>query len=310
MKSKSFRGIAAVLALALAGLLAWPAVMSAQMRSSGNPGYYRFFQVQNEYGEPYTRDGFVACDVFSTDENGNNPTFVTHAAATMVNADARSGPLYSNTNGIIHWYSRHTEPADVVCYTRSGDSGRRAQMNIREHKLQIGTSGAMKVIRLPVSTNTSPVSTGYYIPEGALVKGVAVRVDTPGATVAHIDVGFGGNHAYAFRNALANRLQMGPSSTAGSRGFNTYLNPTGVAGATWPDSGIQSIPTNHLGVLLSHNAVSAGQTNRVYNGGVLVHTTGGIEVTYTTSNTASVGGHLYVFFEMLHTGRIPQGQGF
>ena len=129
MKSKRFRGLAAVLAVVLAGLLAWPAVTASQIRT-GN-AYYYFFQVQNEYDEPFTTDGFAACSIYSYESDGAKRAY-THSAATLANGTAVGGPLYSNTNGIIHWYSATTEPVDVVCYTKGGDSGRKVNMTIRD----------------------------------------------------------------------------------------------------------------------------------------------------------------------------------
>jgi len=305
--SKRFRGIlAALLAVAVAGVLAWPAVMAAQIRTSGQPGYYYFFQVQNEYEEPFTTDGFVACSIYSREDNGRT-RFWTHSAASLANGTAQAGPLYSSVNGLIHWYSGTTNPVDVVCYTKGGDSGRKVQMSIRDHRLRIVTSGADKVIRFPFSTNTAPTGSGIYIPEGATVSGVALQIATPGATVAHVDVGFGGNHAFAVRNALANRLQAGPNTLTASAGFNTYMPPTGAVGATWPDiGGIQTAAKTHYGVLLNHFGALGGY----YNGGAMVHTTGGLEVTYTTSNVAGLGGHIYVFFRVLHVGSTVHGPGY
>ena len=310
MKTKRFRGIlAAVLAIALAGVLAWPAVMSAQLRQSGQPGYYYFFQVQNEYEEPFTTDGFVACSIYSREDNGAT-RFWTHSAASLANSTAQAGPLYSNTNGIIHWYSGTTNPVSVVCYTKGGDAGRKVRMSIRDHKIRIVTSGADKVIRFPFSTNTAPTGSGIYIPEGATVLGVALQIATPGATVAHVDVGFGGNHAFGLRNALADRLQAGPNTMTAAAGFNTYMPPSGAAGATWVNGGIQSVPAvAHYGILLRHlNAGLAAAS--FYNGGAMVHTTGGLEVTYTTSNVAGLGGHIYVFFRVLHVGSTVHGPGY
>ena len=291
---KSFRGIAAALALALAGLMIWPAVMSAQVRT-GN-AYYYFFQVQNEHDEPFTADGFAACSIYSVGDNGGNRTSVTHNAASLNQGTGVAGPLYSNTNGIIHWYSASTNPVDVICYTKAGDSGRKAQMSIREHKLRIVTSGAEKVVRVPYSTNTAPVNTGIVIPEGALVTGLAVQVTTAataGLQFAHLDVGFTGNHAAAVRNALLSQYDI-------FRGTGFY----GLhAGSTTGAAGIQ----NHYGVLLRH-AVTQGSgtptTTNIFNGGYMVHSTGGLTLSYNTSNSAGIGGHFYVFYRLLHVGGV------
>ena len=305
---KSFRGIAAVLAVLMAGVLAWPAVVGSQVRTGS--AYYYFFQVQNEHDEPFTTDGFVNCSIYQYNDNGSIYSY-THANSTLNLASAQAGPLYSSVNGLIHWYSASTNPVDAVCYTKGGDSGRKIRMSIRDHKLRIVTSGAQKVVRFPFITSTGVTATGIYIPQGAVVTNVAVNVATPGATVAHIDVGFNGNHAFAIRNALADKLQIGPNTLTASAGFNTFMNPTGAPGATWPNAGIQSAATNHLGVLMGHFvAGQAGGTQRYYAGGPMVHTTGGLELTYDTSNVAVIGGHVYVFFTVLHTGSTVHGPGY
>ena len=305
---KSFRGIAAVLAVLMAGVLAWPAVVGSQVRTGS--AYYYFFQVQNEHDEPFTTDGFVNCSIYQYNDNGSIYAY-THANSTLNLASAQAGPLYSNTNGIIHWYSASTNPVDVVCYTKGGDSGRKVRMSIREHRLRINTSGMEKVVRFPISTNTAPVSTGIYIPQGAIVTGAALNIVTPGATVAHVDIGFGGNHAFAFWNGIADRLQAGPNTTSASAGFNSFMDPTGAVGATWPGiGGIQSIARTHAGSLLKHYGVAAAPNGGAYNGGVMVHTTGGLELRYVTSNVASLGGHAFVFFRALHVGSVVSGTGF
>jgi hypothetical protein len=297
MKSKSFRGFAAALALVLAGLLAWPAVVASQVRT-GN-GYYYFFQVQNENDEPFTTDGFVACSVYTTPANGGTTISYTHSAASLAQGTGVAGPLYSNTNGIIHWYASASDPVDVVCYTKAGDSGRAKQMSIRNHRLRINTTGPEKVVRVPFSTNTAVQDTGIVIPEGALVVGLAVQVATPataGIQFAHLDVGFAGNHSAAVRNALLSQYDI--FRTSGFYGLH--------AGSTTGAAPIQ----NHYGVLLRH-AVTQGSgtptTTNIFNGGYMVHVSGGMRLTYDTSNSAGIGGHFYVFYRLLHVGA---GSGF
>jgi len=310
--NKRFRGIlAAIVAITMAGVLAWPIVMAAQTRESGQPGYYYFFQIVNENDQPFTDAGFVNCSIYRYGANGSINTIV-HSAASLANGTGLAGPLYSNSNGIIHWYSGTTTPVDVVCFTKGGDSGRKVRMAITDHRLRISTTGAQKVVRFPFSTNTGVTATGLYIPQGAVVQSVAVNVATPGATVGHIDVGFGGNHAFAVRNALADRLQLGPNTTTAAAGFNTFLDPTGTVGATWPGiGGVQSVPRTHMGVLLKHiNIATGGANSGTYNGGVMVHTTGGLELTYDTSNVGSMGGHVYVFFQLIHVGSTVHGPGY
>ena len=300
MKSKRFRGIAAVLAVVLAGLLAWPAVTASQVRT-GN-GYYYFFQVQNEHDEPFTTDAFVACSIYQNTENGSVYSY-THANSTMNNASAQAGPLYSNVNGIIHWYSTSTTPVDVVCYTRGGDSGRKINMTTSEHKLRIPTSGGLKVVRFPFSgTTTARYQTdsglGIVIPEGAVVTGVAVQLVTSPSQWAHLDVGLGGAHAVAGSGAaLARQLDLQRTP-----GFILAHNASCFPPAA------NCVAGDHLGAALTHvTALSGNGTLRSYRE-YMVHVSGGMALTYSTPAGAQ-GGHVYVFFRTLHVGSIS-GAGY
>ena len=317
--SKRLRGfLAAVLVVTLAGLLALPMVAPAQVRTPSGT-YYRFFQLQNEYDEPFTTDGFANCSIYQHDANNNSIYSYTHSAATLSQASAQAGPLYSNVNGIIHWYSATNLPVDVVCFTKGGDSGRKVRMRAEEHKLRINTSGTQKVVRFPFVNNTAVTLTGIYIPQGALVTNVALQLATPGATVSHINVGFGGNHTVSYRHALAYQMQIGPGDAVNpTRGFNTFTFTDAPNGAAAPDGGIQSTPSLHLGVLLRHvsSRQSIGLTTNpntivaTYNGGAMVHIAGGLELTYDTRNVAVTGGHVFVFFTLVHVGSTVHGPGY
>ncbi len=300
--SKRFRGIlAAVLAVAVAGVLAWPGVMSAQLRT-GN-AYYYFFQAQNEHDEPFTDDAFVSCSVYTNGTNGAGPSTVVHSAATLAQGTGLSGPLYSNTNGIVHWYSSSSDPVDVICYTKGGDSGRKNNMTIREHKLRIPTSGAEKVVRFPFSGGASAKyqtdsGLGVVIPEGAVVTGVGIQLATRPAQWAHIDVGFGGNHAVAGSGAaLARQIDLQQSP-----GFLLAHNAS-----CFPPSA-NCVAGDHLGAALTHvTALSGNGTLRAYRP-YMVHVSGGLALTYSTPAGAQ-GGHVYVFFRTLHVGSIV-GAGY
>lgn len=300
MKSKSFRGIAAALALVLAGLLAWPAVVASQVRTGG--AYYYFFQVQNEYDEPFTDDAFVSCSIYTNAENGSVRSY-THAASSLSLASAQGGPLYSSVNGLIHWYSSTADPVDVVCYTKGGDSARKNNMTIREHKLRVDTSGANKVVRFPFSGGAAAKyqtdsGLGVVIPEGAVVSGVAVQLATRPAQWAHLDVGFGGAHAVAGSGAALARqidLQQAP-------GFILAHNSS-----CYPPAA-NCVAGDHLGAALTHVTALAGNgTLRGYRP-YMVHVSGGLSLTYSTPAGAQ-GGHVYVFYRTLHVGSIA-GAGF
>lgn len=298
MKSKRFRGIAAVLAVVLAGLLAWPAVTASQVRT-GN-GYYYFLQLTNEYDEPFTDDGFASCSIYSREDNGAVRSY-THSASSLNLASAVAGPLYSSVNGLIHWYSSSTNPVDVVCYTKSGDSGRKASVTIRDHKLRIVTSGSAKVIRFPFSGGAAAkymTSTGLFVPEGAVITDVAVQLATSPAQWAHIDVGLDGNHTVSTGSALARQIDL-----FGSPRFILAHN-----GSCFPPAA-NCVAADHLGAALTHvTALSGNGTLRSFRP-YMVHVTGGLRVTYSTP-AGSQGGHGYVFFRTLHVGSTVMGAGY
>lgn len=290
MKSKRFRGIAAVLAVVLAGLLAWPAVTASQVRT-GN-AYYYFFQVQNEYAEPFTADGFVSCSVYNPVNEGRNAAVV-HSAASLAQGTGLAGPLYSNVNGIIHWYSSTSSPVDVVCYTKAGDSGRKKQMTTNVHSLKIDTASMNKVVRFPFvggATAKYMTDSGLFIPEGSVVTGVAIQLATSPAQWAHIDVGFNGNHTVSTAASLARQIALERAP-----GFVLAHNSSCFPPAA------NCVAGNHLGAALTHvTALSGNGTLRSYVP-YMVHVSGGLGLNYSTPAGAQ-GGHVYVFFQNLHVG--------
>ena len=296
MKSKRFRGIAAVLAVLMAAVLAWPAVVASQVRTGS--GYYYFFQVQNEHDEPFTANAFVACSIYSEAGDNRNRVSYTHSAASLSLASAQAGPLYSNVNGIIHWYSSTTGPVDVVCYTKGGDSGRQRGMTISNHKLRIVTSGMNKVVRFPFAGGaTARYQTdsglGVVIPEGSIITGVGIQVATAPAQWGHLDVGLGGAHAVAGSGAALAR-QLALETT---RSFFLAHNASCFPPAA------NCVAGDHLGAALTHvTALSGNGTLRSYRP-YMVHVSGGMALTYSTP-AGSQGGHVYVFFQTLHVGSI------
>jgi hypothetical protein len=293
--SKSFRGFAAVLAVVLAGLLAWPAVVASQGVKSGAGAYYYFFQVVNENDEPFTTPGAVRCSIYNRGMDAGANPYVAHTTNQLSNNGAYTLPLASNDNGIIHWYSTLNTPVNVKCFSQYGDYAYKNGLLITSHKVRMDTSGAYKISRFPYVTNAGPTLTGIVIPPGGLVTDVAVEVVTGlyAPTDVHIDVGFAGNHTVAVRNALVNRMRIN------NPGFNLAHSATGTFA-----NGALSV--SHMGVALVHVSAVSGLslvTARPY----LVHMNSGLEVTYDTSNVAGIGGHVYIFWRMLHVGYNSQG---
>lgn len=306
MKSKRFRGIlAAVLSVAMAGVLAWPAVMSAQLSQAG--AYYYFFQVVNEMDEPFTTVGAVRCSIYNRGSGQNayiaytntqllhNNTTVTDTAGGGQINGSYTLPLASNSNGIIHWYSALSTPVNVKCFTQYGDYAFKNGLSINTHKVRIDTSGSSKISRLPYVTSpgAAVTVTEIVIPAGALITDIAVEVTsspigTP--TDGHINVGFDGNHTVATRNALVRNFKI--SNNTGFHVMHSQVLQAAVGVA----------PQTHLGLALVHTSVIAG-TSLVTPRGYMVHVNSGLTVTYDTSLApTSMGGHVYIFWRALHVG--------
>lgn len=294
---KSFRGIAAGLALALASLLIWPAGMAAQVKS-GAGAYYYFFQAVNENDEPFTTEGAVRCTLYNRGVDSSSNPYVAHTTNQLANNGAYTLPLASNGNGIIHWYSTLNTPVNVKCFTQYGDYAYRNGLAINTHKMRIDTSGAYKIVRFPYVTSAGVTDTGITLPAGALVTDVAVEVVTGlyAPTDVHIDVGFNGNHTVATRNALVSRLRIN------NPGFQ-FVHAGSVAGG----AAANSIAANHLGAAISHTTALGANGTLTVPKAYLVHVNSGLNLTYDTSNVAGIGGHVYIFFRMLHVGANGQG---
>lgn len=306
MKSKSFRGIAAVLAVALAALLAWPAFTAAQLRIGGGAFYY-FFQVVNENDEPFITPGAVRCSIYGRGSGDNAYIAYTTAALlhnnTTVSFDGKNIngsytlPLASNDNGIIHWYSATSAPVNVKCFSQYGDYAYKQGLAITTHKVKIETSSAYKISRFPyvTSAGAAVTETSIVIPAGGLITDMAVEVTSSGIgtpTDGHINVGFAGNHVVATRNALVRNFKI-----TNNVGFHVMHSNAQVL---QPAIGVA--PQTHLGLALVHTSVIAG-TSLVMARPYMVHVNSGLTVTYDTSLAPTkMGGHVYIFWRMLHVG--------
>ncbi len=299
--SKRFRGIlAAVLGVALAGMLAWPAGTVAQLSQAG--AYYYFFQAVNENDDPFTTEGAVRCSVYARGVGDNAYIAYTTSALLHNNTTVTFGgqsingsyqlPLASNSNGIIHWYSALSTPVNLKCFTQYGDYAFKNGFKISDHKVKIDTTGAYKISRFPyVSGSTAIQSTGITIPAGGLIESIAVERVTAlrGSPEFHLNVGFAGNHKVATQNALVNTLDL---STPGFLVLHNALN-YGAA-------------QNHLGAALSHTQVLGGGAlvSLIRPVPYMVHVNSGLDVTYNVgpATTGGLGGHVYIFWRALHVG--------
>lgn len=277
------KALAAMLALAL---VAAPSGVFAQ---GAGPGKYFWFQVVNENDEPFTEEGAVRCSVYGRDASTGSAIVHTTAQFTQ----AYTLPLASSANGVVHWYSTADDPVNLKCYTQYGDYAYKNNFTRASHKVRIDTSGQNKILRFPYVTSAQPTSTGLILPMGSLVTGVAIERITI-ADGAHINVGFAGNHAVGSRNALASQVAVD------QRGF-IYAHEVANAGAD--ASAPSSAASTHIGLALRHMVGSTGsgfkaQVVRPY----MVHVSSGLELTYTTSNVAGIGGHVYIYYTQMHVG--------
>ena len=285
MKTLLSKVAAVVLAL---GLMAAPHVAVAQTIGGG---YYFWFQAVSEDGEPFTEDAVVRCSVYG--RNATTGTAIVHTSALLDTAYTAAAGLTSTVNGIIHWYSSTEDPVNLKCFTQYGDYVYKNTFTRGTHKVRIDTSGSKKIFRFPYVTNTAPTGTGLIIPSGSLVTGVAVERITI-LDGAHLNVGFAGNHAVASRNALMSQMAID------QRGFErAHLGLYTGTGVTDLNAEI-SVAGSHLGLALRHMVGSPSRS--IIPRSYMVHVGSGLEITYTTSAGAGIGGHAYVFWEMLHLG--------
>jgi hypothetical protein len=276
MKTLFGKAIAALLAL---GLVVGPTPALAQ-------GYYFWFQVKTEDGEPFQEEGAVRCSVYGRDATTGYATVHTTAALTT----PYTLPLASSVNGLIHWYSSSEAPVNLKCFTQYGDYAYKNNFSRQRHQVQIDTSSAYKIFRFPYVTNTAPTATGLIIPSGGIVTGAAVERITI-LDGAHINVGFAGNHAVASWNAVVSQLDIS------QRGF-AMVHFSGSTGADL--SAPIAAAGSHLGLALRH---MVGQPSRSFvSRPYLVHVSSGLELTYTTSAGAGIGGHVYIYWTQTHVG--------
>lgn len=281
MKTLFGKAIAALLAL---GLVFGPTPALAQ-------GYYYWFQVVTEDGEPFTEEGAVRCSVYGRD--ATTGTAIVHTTALL--DTAYTLPLASSANGLIHWYSSTDTPVNLKCFTQYGDYAYKNNFGRTRHRVQINTGSPYKIFRFPYVTTTAPTSTGLVIPSGGIVTDVMIERITI-LDGAHIDVGFDGNHAAASWNALASRVavdQRGPIrahlTIQGALADNATTNPTAVG-------------ASHIGLELRHMVSITGSGKAFVIRPYVVHASSGLTIRYNTSAGAGIGGHVYIYWLQTHVG--------
>lgn len=270
----------ALIALLALGLVFGPAPAWGQ--------YYYWFQAVTEEGEPFTEEGAVRCSVYGRDATTGYATVHTTSALTT----PYTLPLASSANGIIHWWSSTDVPVNLKCFTQYGDYAYKNSVARSRHRLQINTSGAYKIFRFPYVTNTAPTLTGLIIPSGGIVTGAAVERITI-LDGAHLNVGFDGNHAVASRNALVSQLDIS------QRGY-VMAHLTNGAGADL--SAAIAAAGSHMGLALRHLVNATGDGKAMVLRPYMVHVSSGLEINYTTSAGAGIGGHVYIFWTQTHVG--------
>jgi len=279
---------------------------------------YFWWQVVDEFGRPYPSQT-VSCSVYDLASHGAKELFLLPTLARHVGV-LTSMPLLSDADSRLHFYSATTDDIRVVCYYARGGAATDLRLSRFTHTVMIDRQGR-KVVRFPIVTNTGTTATSVWLPQGALIRDIIVQNTGFSATTAlgaydesntfpapHLNVGFRGNHAVGLTHALVDRMHLfsrpewiSPSSNTGQvfRPFTAGL------GGQWQDTGFGV----HYGQLLaraSRGAVS-GVANHQGSSSYqqvpyLVHVGGGLELSYQTSNTPGISGHVFVIFESYHTG--------
>lgn len=284
--------------------------------------YYFWWQVVDEYGNKFPSQT-VSCSVYDLASHGAKvlylqPSLLPHLGIIT------SMPLLSDANSRLHFYSDSNADIRVVCYYARGGAATDLRLSVNTHNVMIDRQGR-KVIRFPFVTSTGTTKTGLWIPRGAVIRDILVQSTYYGAQTLtqgegafgnntnpepHLNVGFAGNHAVSVNHSLIDRMHLsgqaewirpglgltstpytgGPGGMHSSTGFGVHR---GFALAKAP-RGAVSTWANHAGLMAAIEVP------------YMVTEQGGLELTYQTSNTPNVVGHVYVIFDSYHTGLSTQ----
>lgn len=301
MTAKIRKLVAGLLAL---GLVLAPNVGFAQAT-------YFWWQVVDEVGRPYPSQT-VSCSVYDLASHGAKELFLAPSLARHVGV-LTSMPLLSDANSRLHFWSESTSDIRAVCYYARGGAATDVRLSRFAHTVMIDRQGR-KVVRFPFVTNSTNQATSLWLPQGAVVRDVMVQ-NLPGSqggdkSIMHLNVGFRGNHAGAEYHAFVNRLNLGSTDEWIRPGAHIGVSPgTGGLGRRY------HVGASHRGAALAYFAAGGGIPIGEGAGGpvgwhqgfylevpFVVHMAGGIELSYQTSNTPGLSGHVYVIYDSYHTG--------
>ena len=278
----------------LAGLLALGLVLAPSM---GFAQYRYWWQVVDEQGRPYLGQT-VRCSVYTVATGGP----LAYHFTSNLSLVGSTMPLLSDSNSALHFWSSATSDVQVLCNTLSGGSAN-TRLRWTDHTIVIDRQGR-KVVRFQFVQNATATNTNIFVPGGAVIRDVLVQ-QVVGAANAHLEVGFRGDHLGQHSySALVHRLAL-PAASDG-----TWVRPGATISAE--GSGLYPIITEvHRGVALllaSHTTTLAVKfQGGSYQPGFYAETAYpvpavGVELQYRTSNTGGLSGHVYVMYDLYHTG--------
>jgi len=293
--------MASLLAL---GLLLVPVSAFAQ--------YYFWWQVADEFGRPFPSQT-ISCSVYELASHGaaviyNAPSLAPHAGVQT------SMPLLSDSNSRLHFYSASSDDKRVVCYYARGGAATDVRLSRTVHTILIDRQGR-KIVRFPYVTNTGTTRTGIWFPRGAIIYDLLVQnvsnsgqTDAPASDVnpePHLNVGFAGEHVVSLTHSLVNRMHL-TRTAEWVRPGPRYRTVTKAGGS----GQLFHVIASHRGEALADTCGRGGVSGPPLVEGCTfyferpmeVHFAGGLEVTYNTSNTPGISGHVYLLYESFHTG--------
>lgn len=284
--------------------------------------YYFWWQVVDEYGTRLPSQT-TTCSVYDLASHGAKVMYLAPSLAPHAGIQT-SMPLLSDANSRFHFYSESNADVRVVCYYARGGAATDLRISVNSHNVMIDRQGR-KVVRFPFVTNATTTKTSVWIPRGSIIRDILVQSTYYGAQALtqgegaggsntnpepHLNVGFAGNHAVSLTHALVDRMHLAGQPEWIRPGLGLWFSPAvgGVGGAHYSTGfgvhrgfalasaprGAVSAPGNHQGLMASFEIVK------------LVTEQGGLELTYQTSNTPNVVGHVYVIFDSYHTGLSTQ----
>jgi hypothetical protein len=304
------------LAASLAALILAAAPAGAQ-----SP-YYFWFQVIDEQGRPYKSQtagvGDVQCSIYRPNVHG---AAILHTNASLTNA-GRSGPLFSDTNGRLHFYSTTDGVVDVSCVAEYGGSSFVAKLDRFTHVVRLPREAAMNYTKFPVvigggGASVYQTAAGASLPQGALIRDVVVQnLQALGEGTGHLSVGFLGNHSVAVSNALVNALwltreQSGTNSITGVEFLRPgYVSDPGTIGV----AATPGLATHRgLALLAVHAAVISGTTLNIrFEVPYLIHVASGLDVSYSVNpgdDPMGVSAHVTIYWQKYHVGVNRQSAG-